>query len=146
MKQQVLQSIGFSTINRNRIQAREVVKEQIIISARPTQSNSQIALSISRETLNKLNWEIGQNVSILFNPNNQTVAVIRAQPNDKNSFLISCQGSTQETAIALQRGGVVRFSWRDIMGDKPTFEGKTKTTMSRDRSTLIIDFPQAIAA
>ena len=146
MKQQVLQSIGFSPLNRTQVQAREVVQEKIVISARPTNGNSQIALSIPRNILNKLNWEISQRVNVLFNPNNQTIAVIRAQPTDKNSFLISCQGTTVDEAIRLQRGGVVRFAWRDIMGDKPTFEGQINTSMSRDRSTLIVDFPQALAA
>lgn len=146
MKQKVLQSIGFTTINRTPSEVKKVNQEQIVVSSRARSNADQISLSIPREMLNKLNWEISQKVKILFNATNQAVAVIRAKDTDKDSFIISCQGSTQEEAIQMQRGGVVRFAWRDNMGEKPAFQGQVKANVSRDRSTLIVDMQQALAA
>lgn len=141
MKQQVLQSIGFQSISRQQEVSKDVQQERIVISSRDVPGNQQISLSLSRKLLNKMNWEISQRVNILVNPENKTIAVIRAKATDKNSFVISCQGSTQKEAIDMQRGGVIRFAWREELGQKPTFSGQKTAPMSRDRSTLMIAMP-----
>lgn len=141
MKQQVLQSIGFQAITRHNAPAKEVKQENIVISAREAAGSQQIAVSLTREILDKMKWEISQRVNVLVNPENNTIALIRAKATDKSAYVISCQGSTQEQAIASKRGGVIRFAWREKIGQRPAFCGQQTASVSRDRSTLVIAMP-----
>lgn len=104
-------------------------------------ANPQVVLKLNREILNQMNLEIAQRVKVLSNPDKKTLAVMKAGPNDSNSFAISSQGCTVSEAIERGRGGTVKIGWRDEMGDVDCELGTYSTEATLVGNTLIVPIP-----
>jgi hypothetical protein len=119
------------------------LKKMIISVIKPIDHiNPQFVVKINRDTLIHLNWEITDRVIMLANKKNKTVALMKTNSKDKNSFAISAQGSSVQIAKELQRGGIVKIGWRDLISTKAPKTGSFDTEMEIFENTLLLTLPQ----
>lgn len=154
MNSHILNNYGFKKISLKETTVQSVIDEtpnspdhiDVSVIQPYDHRNPQLVFKLSREILTKMKWEITDRVSLMANPANKTVALIKASKKDKNSFAISTQGATIAVAKQSKRGGVVKIGWREELCEAITMKGTFRTQMSIFDGTLIVQLPEDIFA
>lgn len=155
MQEHILNKYGFKKISLKEAAKAETVEDgqddpnaanSIDVSVIQPQDhrNPQLVFKLSRAILTKMNWEITDRVTLLSNPVNKTVALVKTDKKDKNSFAISTQGATIAVAKQSKRGGVVKIGWREELCEAIAAKGTFKTTMEIFNDALIVQLPNDI--
>jgi hypothetical protein len=146
MKQQVLQTLGFNPIQRHSSSTiKQVEPSPTTISVHAQKDSSQLRIKIPRDIMQKMHWELSHRVKVLVNKEDNTLAIIRARANDKESFKIGFQSGTRSTAMDRNYSGLIRLAWREEMFGTP-ISGVFDTSLTHDRSTILIQIPQQLVA
>jgi hypothetical protein len=147
MNLHILNKFGFKTISiKENTPTKQKTKSEKIDSTisiiKPQDHvNPQIVVKLSRDILSQMKWEITDRVTLMANPEKGTVALVKTNKKEKNSFAISTQGASIQVAKETKRGGIVKIGWREALGKSLPTTGTFKTTMEIFQDALIVKFP-----
>lgn len=150
MDSHILNKFGFKTltIKQPSIVKKELAKKKIstlvstISVVKPLDhANPQFVVKLSRDILTQLKWEISDRVVIMANLNKQTIALIKTNKKEKNSFAISTQGSSIQVAKETKRGGIVKIGWREDLSYEAPSNGTYDINMELFQDALIMKLP-----
>ncbi len=144
-QEQVAVGFGYQDICEERNQSNNS-RDSMMVSVVHSKdhANPQFVVKLSREILEKMDWEISDRIRVLSSMDKSRIALIKTESEVDNAFKITSQGSDIENAIYKRRGGAIKIGWRKNLCKPIQNKGTFNTKYKIIDQTIYLEFPQEI--